>query len=437
MWARSLLLLLVVSAGCSLIPRRGEQAAAERAAQLQALQAEIMRFADEYVGRMSSSVDRFQKDASSTTSRSAAQDWKVSQATSAYTIASGPNPIASALDFVVLATLSRMVMEDVWVRAEYGQRAHAVYEVHEQLETLSWALTDDVLTEDERQRVREMIDDWRAVNPNVAAVAYIHFADFVQSIDQRGTRSDATLLGLVGLDPLSDLDPAVHELAQTRHLAERAIYYAQRVPNLLDMQIERLAYQLAMMPEARDLLANVDRASRAAEQAGDLASAVPEVIAREREAAIDQFMTALIEQEHQTRTLAIELHELLDAGTATSESLNSTIHSLSSLLARIRPTSTGSAGIGAAANPFDIAEYTEAAREFAATSRELERLIRTLDSSTPAVAAATRQAFAEARELVDYIFWRVAALILLSLLFLSAILAARRLRAAQASVKAH
>ena len=36
------------------------------------------------------------------------------------------------------------------------------------------------------------------------------------------------------------LDPAVREITQSRELAERAIYYMQRTPDLLDMQIERL-----------------------------------------------------------------------------------------------------------------------------------------------------------------------------------------------------
>ena len=34
------------------------------------------------------------------------------QSTAAYTIASGPNPVVNALDMIVLATLSRMVVED-------------------------------------------------------------------------------------------------------------------------------------------------------------------------------------------------------------------------------------------------------------------------------------------------------------------------------------
>ena len=75
------------------------------------------------------------------------------------------------------------------------------------------------------------------------------------------------MFALIGLDPLSNLDPAVRELEQTRLLAERTIYYLQRAPSLLDMQIERLTYQLAVMPEAKQTLAGVERVSVAAEVA--------------------------------------------------------------------------------------------------------------------------------------------------------------------------
>ena len=50
---------------------------------------------------------------------------------------------------------------------------------------------------------------------------------------------------MLGLDPLTQLDPAVREITQTRELAERTIYYMQRAPSLLDMQLERITYQLA------------------------------------------------------------------------------------------------------------------------------------------------------------------------------------------------
>jgi hypothetical protein len=34
---------------------------------------------------------------------------------------------------------------------------------------------------------------------------------------------------MLGIDPLSGLDPAIREIEQTRALAERTIYYMQRV----------------------------------------------------------------------------------------------------------------------------------------------------------------------------------------------------------------
>jgi hypothetical protein len=415
------LLMLAWLTGCTILPRLfGNDHAAQRAQQLEELQARIMRFADGYVGRMIAPVAAFQTADSTATERLAAQAWKVSQATSAYTIASGSNPHANALDFVVLATLSRMVVEDKWVGGQFGERARPLYDVHRQLETLSWELVADVLNEGQKQQLRSLIDTWRARNPKVEAVAYIHFASFAQSIEEPGQPLDTSLLSLVGLDPLASLDPAVHQIAQTRQLAERAIYYAQRSPYLLEMQVERMTYQLAVMPETGQILADIGRTSRAAEQAGNLASALPAALSREREAAIEQFVTALAEQEQKTRTLVVELRQALEAGTATSDSLNATIHSLDELVARFKGTQHSPEQALPPSRPFNIVEYADAAREFAKTTRELEGLVRTLDSGAPGVVAVTQGALADAKYLVNYTFWHIAALLVLLVVLLFA-----------------
>jgi hypothetical protein len=423
----TLMLLLAGLTGCTILPRLfGNDHAAQRAQQLEELQAKVMRFADGYVGRMIAPVAAFQTGDSTATERLAAQAWKVSQATSAYTIASGSNPQANALDFVVLAALSRMVVQDQWVGGQFGERARPLYDVQRQLETLSWELVADVLNEGQKQNLRSMIETWRARNPKVEAVAYIHFASFAHSIEQPGQPLDTSLLSLVGLDPLASLDPAVHQIAQTRQLAERAIYYAQRSPYLLEMQVERLTYQLAVMPETGQILADVGRTSRAAEQAGNLVSALPTVLAREREAAIQQFVTALSEQQQQTRTLVVDLRQTLEAGTTTSDSLNATIHSLDALVARFKGTQPSPKQTRPPARPFNIVEYIEAAREFANTTRELEGLIRTLDSDAPGVVAMTHGAFADAKNLVNFAFWHIAALLVLMVVLLFAAAVAYR-----------
>jgi hypothetical protein len=423
----TLMLMLAWLTGCTMLPRLfGNDHAAQRAQELEELQGKGMRFADQYVGRMIAPINALQTADSTPTERLAAQAWKVSQATSAYTIASGSNPHANALDFVVLATLSRMVVQDQWVGGQFGERARQLYDVHKQLETLSWEVVADVLNERQKQQLRSMIDTWRARNPKVEAVAYIHFASFALSIEQPGQPLDTSLLSLVGLDPLASLDPAIHQIAQTRQFAERAIYYAQRSPYLLDMQVERLTYQLAVMPETGQILAGVERTSRAAEQAGNLASALPTVLAREREAAIQQFVTALSEQQRQTRTLVVELRQALEAGTATSDSVNATIHSLDALVARFKGTQPSLKQTLPPARPFNIVEYIEAAREFANTTRELEGLIRTLDSGAPGVVALTNGAFADAKYLVNFAFWHIAALLVLLVVLLFAAAVAYR-----------
>jgi hypothetical protein len=64
---------------------------------------------------------------------------------------------------------------------------------------------------------------------------------------------------------------------------------------------------------------------------------LPSVVTQEREAAISQIMTQLNLQQAKTRALVRELHALLDAGTLTSNSLNTTIESLDSRVARFKP----------------------------------------------------------------------------------------------------
>jgi hypothetical protein len=409
--AATLMVVLTIS-GCNTLRRAtGTQAKAdERAEQLQLVQLEVMRYADEYAGRLIGPVTDFQRETQLASERLAAHNWLLSQTTSAYTVASGPNPITNTLDMVVLATLSRMVIEDTWVSELYGERAADLRETHQALEPRAWSLVEEVLTEEQRARLREVIEEWRTRNPKVRAVAYIHFHDFAKAIGHPRAgeaNTPGSLFAVLGLDPLSTLDPAVREIAQTRHLAERAIFYLQRAPRLMDMQIQRLTYEFTAMPETRQLLADVNRVSLATGEAGKLAGDLPSVIARERQAAIAQFVDALNAQESQLRALTVELRDALEAGTATSDSLNTTIRSFDSLMARFDKPKAAPANPGAPGRPFDITEYSTAMRELAVTARELEALLRSIDAGTPGFATLTERATEDVNRVIDHLFWRL------------------------------
>ena len=411
----SLLLAASVTglSGCAMISKLTGADDEAEATKLQELQLKIMRFADEYAGGISEPITRFQTETQDAAERLAAQNWRLSQATSAYTIATGPNPVSNALDMVVLATLSRMVIEDSRIQDKYGERAVPLRDAHRNLERGAWALASEVLTEGQIEQLRQVIEEWRLKNPHVNAVAYVYFRDFARAVGRPRpgeSQSSGNLFSLIGIDPLSNLDPAVQEIAQTRNLAERTIYYLQRAPRLLDMQVERLTYQIASMPETRDALHDVDRVSLAAEAVGNVAGQLPALVAREREAVISQFMREMAARQQQMLALVSQLRGALEAGTATFDSLQGTLRGIDSLFGRLDKNEKSTAP-AIPAKPFDIADYANAAREFAATARQLELLMVQLNAGAPQVGDLAHRTVADMRALVDFAFSRLIILV--------------------------
>ncbi len=409
-----LLIAVTVLSGCAVTNRLfRDRAAEERAAALLQLQLAVMRFADEYAARVTERVGLFQQSTDDPGERLAAQSWLVSQATSAFTIATGPNPELNAIDMLVFATLSRMVIEDRWVGELYGARAEGLLDAHRGLEDRAWNFAPMLLSEAQVNELRSDIEAWHRRNPMVRAVPFIHFEDFAiaTGATRAGTASSGSLFSFLGIDPLSNLDPAVRELAQTRQLAERAVYYGQRAPKLISMEAQRLAFELAMTPESAGLLANVDRIGGAAQATGNLAADLPRLFAEERSAAIEQLTGILDERQGELQTLAAELRATLEAGGTTSDSVRETIAALDVLLARFdRPAS---ATARADSRPFDVTEYTEALRMLGETAQHLQVLLAQADGKVPALTQASEHATGQLASLVDHVYWRLVQLILL------------------------
>ncbi len=218
----------------------------------------------------------------------------------------------------------------------------------------------------------------------------------------------------------------MREIAETRQLAQRSVYYIQRAPGLLDMQVERLAYQFTVMPETRLLLENTDRVADAAQRAGRLADILPTLIPQEREAAITQIGAQLNAQQGKTRALARDLRELLESGTVTANSVTTAITSLDALVARFKPSEPPAATSYSAA-PGERAESTtesaqppprvapkrSAARDYAQVLQELSRatvelqgLMVTLDQKSAGVERLAGAAAENGKRLVDYLVIR-------------------------------
>ncbi len=413
-------LAVLALCGCSTIKNMlpANRAATQRAHQLAILQIQVMRFADVYVGAIIDPLQRFQAGTSNAEDRLMAQNWQVTQATAAYTIATGPTAVVNALDMIVLATLSRMVIDDDWLTERFGERAAPLRVVYSRLEAQARDLGKDVITADQFAQLQRVIDEWRAKNPHIRSVAYVHFLDFANSIGHPNPSeagSPSGLFHLLGIDPLSGLDPAVREIAQTRELGERAIYWAQRLPNLLDMQVGLVTDQFATTPETVHVLADIDKSAKAAAAAGRLADELPGVLAREREAAIRQFTDAITVESARTRQLIIELRGTLEAGTATSNSLTTTIRAFDELVAQFQKPTPAGGPAAPPGRPFDITEYTAAAAQIARASDQLQQLIAGIEHGTPALAQSAERAAATLQGVVDHAYRRLVELIALLL----------------------
>ncbi len=400
--------------GCGVVNRLFRDTEAEqRAAALLQLQLGVMRFADEYTARVSEQTFELREQDPDPRARLAAQSWLVSQATAAFTIAAGPNPELNAIDMLVFATVSRMVVEDRWVGETHGERAAALLATHRALESRAWDFSSNVLLSDEQvAEFRASIDAWHRENPVTRAVPFIHLEDFAIATGaiRTGTGSSGSIFSFLGLDPLRGLDPAVRELAQTRQLAERAVYYGQRVPMLVAMETKRLALELAVTPESAQVLGGIDRLGGAAESASRLAADLPALVAAERAAAIEQLTGVFDEREGRLRELAVELRTALQAGGATSESVRAAIESLDALVARFERSRA--ARDGPPARPFDVTEYAEALRELGAAADQLQALLAQTDAQAPALARLPAEAAGRIGELVDHLYWRLVQLVL-------------------------
>jgi hypothetical protein len=386
----------------------------KQAEQLQILQLRNQRFADEFVGSIIQPIRQFQLSTDNAVDRLDAQNWMLSQATAAYTIASGPSPYVNVVDMVVLATLSRMVIDDAWVGERFGERASALRDAYHRLEPIAVEIAKGAIPPDQIDALQRVIIEWRAQNPHVTAIAYVHFRDVAGALGRPaggGSDSFSGLFNMLGLDPFSSLDPAVREITQSRELAERTIYYAQRVPNLLDMQVERLTFEFATMPETKKLLADADSVSGAASIAGRVIGEFPGVLAGEREAAIRQFMESINVETTKMHQLTVEVRAALEAGTATSNSLNATIRAFDQMVAGLQKPAPAGGPAQSPGRPFDITEYTAAAAEITRAANELKQLIAGVDQGSPALAGAADHASTMLRDVVDHAYWRIVELI--------------------------
>lgn len=384
-----------------------------------ALQSELQRFADEFASRSVAALDAYARSLGTPEARNQALTWKVMVGSAAVNIASGPNPTASLLDLLALATITRTALEER-AQSTDGKALQPWFETSRSLETEAWQLAGGILTATQQQELRDSIRKWWESNAGARSTFFARpqeFASLIRQTGQKGSHPES-VFALVGLDPMAGLDPAVREVTRTRLFAERAMYATERMPSLLRWQTELLMDQLLRQEHVTNALASADRLSRAAESASQTAALLPDRLSAERRAILD----ALEAQEGKLRNLAAEVGRTLEAGEKMSTSLNATLTNFDALMKRFGVGEPSSAPPGTNRPPFNILDYARTAEQIASMAQQLDALIKdasgtvdtpALDKRLAELNALSARARADAKAVLDRAFLLAAGLIVL------------------------
>lgn len=430
----SLLLLgvLVLTPGCGLLRAPSEMVSAvvpgKQAPQQDLVdeQIQLQRFADDFLARsgqaLDDSADRLGTDAG----RAQVLRLKLISGSSLLSVVSGPNPGANLLDLVSVTVLNRKSVEDYWMKTTNGAAFQPWLEAGRVLETNVWNLAARFLQPTQVVELRLGIEQWYGRTPEVRTAFFARpheFASMVRTTKEKGAGMNSVFT-LVNLDPTAGLDPAVREVTRTRLFAERAMFTMQRMPFLLRLQTELLAYELTAQPAFQSALSNsaqlsdsAGRISRAAESISESVARLPDRLSAERK----EILAALELQENQLHDLVVGIDRALISGKGLSDSLSITVTNVGGLMKQFgvgEPTTNAVPDNKAATNtnsqPFSILDYAKTAGEADNLVKDLNVLVASLNQSTPGIQRLSQQTVANAQTIANHIFRLGLALIAVS-----------------------
>ncbi len=207
------------------------------------------------------------------------------------------------------------------------------------------------------------------------------------------------------LDPFAGLDPTTAAIEEAQQFGERLLYYTQRCPGSSPGRSESVALEIAGQPESRQVLTNAQQVATAADSFAKTASQLPQVIADQREAAINQIFDRLAAQGTNASAVLGDARSTLDAGSDAAKSINAAIKSLDDFIRYVSPPSTNTVATSTNHHPFNVLDYGTAASQIGAAAKELNATLQSLNQTTPELKKLGQEATAQANSVVTRAFW--------------------------------
>ena len=425
-------MLVVVLGGCSLLqqtvdlPFRAVKAILPGGAETEpvdpvALQEDMLRYADHFVITTTKAAESLQRDGQPI-KRSELLTIKVALTSDIYGLATGSNALANLVGLTVLASGARWRVQDYWLPKVYGTSARHILKTLENREEDIWAIARRVLKPAMLNELRAAIANWRenAGNPEGELEAFASNS-LVNEVINGNNKAKSSFLpssvfSLLSIDPLAGLDPATRELTETRLFAERALFIGQRMPQMIEWQMELLALRSSSSPQATQLLSSTTQIAGASDRLSRTAEQLPDLIASEREKLLNAFKTEQQGLGELSRNFGLTLRE----GGKMAESTHQALQTFQGILTQIEKQPSDPA-----AKPFDIKDYAATAVEINRMSLRLTELLKNfqlvldpanftkLSAQADTLTQLTQQ---RSQALVDYAFRKILQLVALTAL---------------------
>jgi hypothetical protein len=266
-----------------------EEKEAARSITREELRHEIMRFASRSAERVADAYFRLEEHFQTPKARRAALENDGAYVASSLDIAIGPDPEVNLLDMVVMVMLTRIVVEEYWVPKVFGDEAKILVEVFRGEEAHIWSIAGKVLAPQQQKELRFLIKEWRKRNPDQLFVEASRFGDFAAIVGESELAKAQEGSGFLGVKGVT------REVSETRMLAERAMFYAQRVPWITRSLVRLMLFDVGQAPEIKQVMTDTGTLAKAMHQTAKMTEELPELITEQRTATIDE-VSKMLEQ---------------------------------------------------------------------------------------------------------------------------------------------
>lgn len=441
---------LVALGGCAIVDSGASaaraQSAESRAAPTMesrltpaALQREIFAFADRYREQISQLADRAMAETSDGPTRAELQQIRVAYISAVFAMVSGPDPLDALRDLLVMVSLERAVWDDTSRDAPSNAHAARMAAALGALEADIYALAERIVPAAAIKELKTLIAEWRRAHPEQRYVAFVRFSNLGAAPRALNVEREFASEGL-----LAPVDAVAREVHDTRMLAERAVYLANRMPLILGWQGELVFQRIVASPEAREALDDA-RAYRAVmERFAREVELMPERINEQRNAFLAElFRRTAIERaalmEDAAARMRAEREASLRAFAEAADTYGPMLEQLRITAVAARDVTAGlerlraGSGTGPAGAAADIEQVSAGLEKLATTAVELRELVGGLEtllgkgSDLRGLAAVDAMLAAQMQRLFLY---AAALVILIGAVLTASLLVVRRARAA-------